>query len=82
MLERIYRSMRQELPKIKGILELNPDHRLVIDLQAAHAPDPSRSDLAETAQLVHDMALLADGGELADPARFIRHIADRLASTL
>ncbi|NUR24480.1 MAG: hypothetical protein HOV83_01265, partial [Catenulispora sp.] len=39
-------------------------------------------DETEVAELLYGMALLAEGGELADPARFARLLADRLAPTL
>jgi molecular chaperone HtpG len=38
--------------------------------------------LAETAELIHAMALLAEGGEVPDPARFVKLMADRLERTL
>ena len=38
--------------------------------------------LAETAELLYGVALLAEGGELKDPSRFTRLLADRLARTL
>ncbi|WP_367124577.1 molecular chaperone HtpG [Streptomyces phytohabitans] len=81
-LEKMYRAMGQELPPIKRILELNPDHPLTTGLRAAHAADQEDPALAETAELIHGMALLAEGGELADPARFSRLLATRLAAGL
>jgi molecular chaperone HtpG len=82
-LEKMYRAMGQELPKIKRILELNPSHALVGGLQQAFT-DRGEDDasLAETAELLFGMALLAEGGELDDPSRFTRLLADRLARTL
>jgi molecular chaperone HtpG len=79
-LERMYRAMGQELPPVKRILELNPTHPLVTGLRDAQAQ--SREGLAESAELLYGVALLAEGGELADPARFSRLLADRLARTL
>ena len=38
--------------------------------------------LAETAELVHNLALLAEGSEPVDPARFVKLVADRLERTL
>ncbi|HET9141080.1 molecular chaperone HtpG [Actinophytocola sp.] len=81
-LEKMYRAMGQELPQIKRILELNPTHPLVTGLQSAFAADADRDALAETAELIHGLALLAEGGELADPTRFIRLVTDRLQRTL
>ncbi|MEV7089366.1 molecular chaperone HtpG [Streptomyces sp. NPDC093085] len=83
-LENMYRAMGQDVPRIKRILELNPDHPLVAGLRTAHAgrKEDDGSGLAEAAELLYGMALLADGGELTDPSRFIKLMADRLAKTL
>ncbi|HEY7593034.1 MAG TPA: molecular chaperone HtpG [Actinophytocola sp.] len=78
-LEKMYRAMGQELPKVKRILEVNPDHPLIAGLRTAHGSRGGEdAELAETAHLVHDMAILAEGGELADPARFVKVVAKRL----
>ncbi|MEU1213415.1 molecular chaperone HtpG [Streptomyces sp. NPDC005791] len=85
-LENMYRAMGQEVPQIKRILELNPSHALISGLRKAHAEqvgeDGAGTELAETAELVHGLALLSDGGELSDPSRFSRLMADRLERTL
>lgn len=81
-LEKMYRAMGQEGPRVKRILELNPAHPLVTGLRAAHdarADDPA---LPETAELLYGTALLAEGGDLEDPARFAKLLADRLARTI
>lgn len=81
-LEKMYRAMGQGMPSIKRILELNPTHPLVSGLQRAYDERKDDAGLAETAELLYGMALLAEGGELSDPSRFIRLLADRLARTL
>ncbi|MBU7600731.1 molecular chaperone HtpG [Streptomyces sp. P38-E01] len=81
-LEKMYRAMGQELPHVKRILELNPEHALVVALREAHTKDSEDPGLTETAELLHGMALLAEGGELSDPARFSRLLAGRLAAGL
>jgi molecular chaperone HtpG len=81
-LERMYRAMGQEVPNVKRILELNPTHPLVTGLQKAYGEREDDAALAETAQLLYGMALLAEGGELKDPSHFTRLLADRLARTL
>ena len=81
-LEKMYRAMGQPLPKVKRTLELNPKHALVAGLKAAHDQRPDDPGLAETAHLLYGMALLAEGGELAEPAAFVALLADRLANTL
>ncbi len=81
-LEKMYRAMGQAVPKVKRILELNPTHPLVNGLRSAYGERKDDPALAETAQLLYGMALLAEGGELSDPSRFIRLLAGRLARTL
>ncbi|WP_258348183.1 molecular chaperone HtpG [Saccharopolyspora gregorii] len=81
-LEKMYRAMGQQVPRVKRILEINPTHPLVTGLRSAHTADGERADLAETAQLLYGMALLAEGGELRDPAKFTSLLANRLATTL
>ncbi|MFE4459546.1 molecular chaperone HtpG [Nocardia tengchongensis] len=86
MLERMYRASGQELPHSKRILELNPDHPLVTGLRDAYAKvsgdDEKPVELTETAELLYGTAVLAEGGELKDPAHFARVLADRLTRTL
>ncbi|MFJ8617468.1 molecular chaperone HtpG [Streptomyces clavifer] len=85
-LENMYRAMGQEVPHIKRILELNPSHALIGGLKKAYAERDTEQgaddSLAEAAELVHGLAILSDGGELTDPARFSRLMAGRLERTL
>ncbi|RPK78068.1 Chaperone protein HtpG [Streptomyces sp. ADI97-07] len=85
-LENMYRAMGQEVPHIKRILELNPSHALIGGLKKAYAERDTEqgadASLAEAAELVHGLAILSDGGELTDPARFSRLMAGRLERTL
>jgi molecular chaperone HtpG len=79
MLEKMYRAMGQEPPVTKRILELNPQHALVTglrDKQEAGDADP------DVARLLYGMALLAEGGELKEPTRFVNTLAERLQKTL
>jgi molecular chaperone HtpG len=81
-LENMYRAMGQEVPKAKRILELNAGHPLVSALNRAYGEREDRSGLVETAELLHTLAVLAEGGRPEEPGRFVRTVADRLAATL
>ncbi|MFD9690349.1 molecular chaperone HtpG [Kitasatospora sp. NPDC059088] len=81
-LEKMYRAMGQDLPQVKRILELNPTHPLVTALHQAHHANADDPALAEVAELLHGSALLAEGGDLPDPARFTRLLTDHLTHTL
>ena len=81
-LEKMYRAMGQPMPTIKRTLEINPQHALITGLLSAHGERPDDPALVETARLLYGMALLAEGGELAEPASFVSMLSDRLATTL
>ncbi|NMO04546.1 molecular chaperone HtpG [Gordonia sp. TBRC 11910] len=81
-LEKLYRASGQPIPRSKRALELNPDHPLVVALRAAHAADADAAELVDSAKLVYGMALIAEGGELEDPAAFARLLADSLTRAL
>jgi molecular chaperone HtpG len=81
-LEKMYRAMGQEGPRVKRILELNPSHPLVSGLRTAYDERAGDPALPETAELLYGTALLAEGGDLDDPARFAKLLADRLARTV
>ncbi|MER7052597.1 MULTISPECIES: molecular chaperone HtpG [unclassified Streptomyces] len=81
-LENMYRAMGQEVPHAKRILELNPEHQLVKSLNRAYTEQQDRTELTETAELLHALAVLAEGGRPQEPARFVKLVADRLERTL
>ncbi|MEV0279347.1 molecular chaperone HtpG [Streptomyces sp. NPDC050610] len=83
-LENMYRAMGQEVPRAKRILELNPGHPLVGAVNKAYGERSGEDDagLGETAELLYGMALLAEGGELSDPSRFIKLMAERMERSL
>ncbi|MCG6494106.1 molecular chaperone HtpG [Kitasatospora sp. A2-31] len=81
-LEKMYRATGQQMPPVKRTLELNPGHPLITALRTAHAADPDNPSLTEIAELVYGGALLAEGGDLPDPARFTRLLTTHLVHTL
>jgi len=68
--------------KNKRILELNPDHEITTKLQARFAGNQEDPALVDYAYLLLGYALLAEGSELPDPARFNRAIADLMSKGL
>jgi molecular chaperone HtpG len=71
-LERMLRDSGAEMPTQKRILELNPNHPLLEKLQQLQDSD----GLADHAFMLYSNAVLAEGGELPDPARFNRVLAE------
>lgn len=75
-MRRMLKQAGQDVPDLKPDLEINARHPLVERLAAT--TDENRR--AELAHLLLDQALLIDGGELADPAGFVKRVNKLLAS--
>ncbi len=69
-LERILKEAGQEVPSSKPILELNPEHPLVLKLRE-EKPGKRFDDWVE---VLFDQAVLAEGGQLDDPATFVARL--------
>ena len=65
-LERLLKAAGQKVPQTKPIMEINPTHPMVQQLNTAEA----RFD--DWSLLLFDQALLAEGGQLDDPAGFVK----------
>ncbi len=69
-LARLLKQAGQSAPgagKSKPILEVNPEHALVKRLDASERFD-------DLAQIIFDQALLAEGGQLEDPAAYVKRV--------
>ena len=65
---RILKAAGQKAPQTAPIMEINPGHALVQRLRS----DSSHFD--DWASILFDQALLAEGGQLEDPASFVRRL--------
>lgn len=75
-LERMLKAAGQKTPESKPTLEINPTHGLVERLKV-EKDDAKFNDLAH---LLFDQALLAEGGQLNDPASFVKRMNSLLIS--
>lgn len=67
-LARLLKAAGQKVPTVKPILEINPEHPLI---QRLKTEDLRFDDWSE---VLFDQALLAEGGQLEDPAGFVRRL--------
>ena len=74
-LERLLKAAGQAAPTVKPTLEINPSHALVTRLNGESDEDR----FADWANLLFEQALLAEGGQLDDPASFVRRLNGLLA---
>lgn len=69
------KQMGQDVPESKPTLEVNPDHPLIKKLEGSEQFDDNFDKLA---QVIFDQALLADGGQLEDPAAYLKRVNELL----
>ena len=65
---RMLKAAGQQAPDSKPILEINPEHPLLLRLKS----DDKQFD--EWTNVLFDQAVLAEGGQLNDPASFVKRI--------
>ncbi|XIH84496.1 molecular chaperone HtpG [Pantoea sp. SGAir0430] len=73
---KLFAAAGQDVPEVKYIFEINPDHTLV--KRVADTQDEAR--FAEWVELLLDQALLAERGTLDDPNQFIRRMNQLLTA--
>ena len=81
-LERLMRAMGQEVPTTKRILEINAGHPLIDHLAKRYESDKDTEELGRTADMIYQLAILSEGGELQDPAGFAKQVASVLSTSL
>ncbi len=67
-LSRILKAAGQKVPESKPIMEINPGHPLVQRLKY------EETHFSDWSQVLFDQALLAEGGQLEDPAGFVKRL--------
>ena len=65
-MERIMKSLGQDVPDTKPILEINPTHPLVMKLKTKVDED--------VVKVLFDQAVLSEGGQIKEPAEFVKRM--------
>jgi molecular chaperone HtpG len=69
-LERILKAAGQTVPSAKPVLEVNPHHPILQRLQE----ETDEARFADWSQILFDQATLAEGGQIEDPATFVKRL--------
>ncbi|HEY7986746.1 MAG TPA: molecular chaperone HtpG [Methylophilaceae bacterium] len=69
-LERLLKASGQQGPSTKPTLEINPSHKLVERLKE----EGDEARFSDWTHLLFEQALLAEGGQLEDPAMFVKRM--------
>ena len=81
-MERILRSLGREVPPLKRILEINPVHPVISGMEKMLASGGAEEKMKDYAFLLHDQCVLAEGGQIADPALFAGRLSSLLAESM
>ena len=68
--ERMLKAAGQNVPASKPILEINPHHPLVQRLK----DEADEARFGDLAKVLFDQSMLAEGGQLEDPAGFVKRL--------
>ena len=69
-MRRMLEQAGQELPDSKPVLEVNLDHQLLKQVSGIDSDE----DFKDWATLLYEQAVLAEGGQLEDPAGFVQRV--------
>jgi molecular chaperone HtpG len=81
-MERLLQKGKGGGPKQRRILELNPNHEVFVKLQERYQQNKEDRAIEEYAELLLGYALLAEGSEIPEPAKFNRLVVDLMLKTL
>ena len=76
-LRQLLAASGQSLPNSKPVLEINLEHALVKRLDG----EQDEARFGNLAAIIHDQAVLAEGGQLTDPAAYVRRINELLLAS-
>ena len=75
-MQRILKEAGHAMPSSKPVLEINPDHPIVKKLDV----EKSKKKFDDWSDILFDQAILAEGGQLDDPASFVSKLNKMLVS--
>ena len=75
-MERLLKSMGQDAPSSKPIMEINAEHPILINLK------DSEGELEDWANVLYDQAALSEGAPLNDPSEYVKRVNSLLSKNL
>jgi len=79
---KMFEAMGQQVPQGQRMLEVNPNHDLIVRMQTLFAADSSSEKLKEYAGLLYDQALLLEGDKPRDPVVFAKALSKLMSASV
>ena len=81
-MEKILKASGQPVPDNKRVLEINLEHPVVEKMRALYEKDKESPVLNDYASLLYDLAVIGEGGKVAEPAKFGKIVSDLMSNSL
>jgi molecular chaperone HtpG len=81
-MEKILKATGQDAPDVKRVLELNVSHPVIRKLKSIFESDRKNQDLPGYSGILLDMAIIAEGGKIENPASFSKTMGDLMAKAI
>lgn len=81
-MEKLLKASGQPLPDSKRILELNISHPVMEKVQLIFEKNNEDDVLEDYSNLLYDLAIVAEGGKVENPAKFSKIIGELMAKAL
>lgn len=81
-MEAMMKQFNADMPATKRILELNPNHTILTKLQEIFDKDNNDAALGDYAELLYGQAVLAEGGQLPNPGKFSKLVAELMVNAI
>jgi molecular chaperone HtpG len=78
-MEKILKALQKDVPTAKRILEINPEHGLIQNMESMVKDNSRHLQLKEYADILFDQAALTAGLEIEDPSAFAQRISRVMA---
>lgn len=75
-MERLLKSMGQDAPSSKPIMEINARHPILVNLK------DNKTEIEDWANVLYDQAALSEGAPLNDPSEYVKRVNSLLSKNL
>jgi molecular chaperone HtpG len=81
-MEKILKASGQEAPEVKRVLELNVSHPVIRKMKTLFESEENHPELQGYSEILMDMAIIAEGGKIENPASFSKTMGEMMAKAI
>jgi molecular chaperone HtpG len=81
-MEKLLKAAGQKAPEVHRVLELNMAHPVMDKIKSLYEKEKDNAVLKDYCHMLYDLAVIAEGGKLDNPARFSRLVGEVLAEAI